>query len=247
MACFLIDCFIKALLMESQHQQPISPKKLDLDKLKDLYNDVHRFPEAFQKFVSIIHQIQYLNVTSDWDHSNEESFSSASQPMSSLSSRGSIMSRLFGSSSDKHRSSSIPTECDKRKKVMLHLLNVLEQVFNRYLKIQGNLEERLKKFHELMKISEQSTSKQCERTLNTTDSEDDDPNLPLLVASAKRNSEKLWLEKIEGLHTTLRRTKRNAREVQDSLEVLRDLILWDYKQAMSSSTINTDEGNSSAG
>lgn len=199
-------------------------KTLDENKLKDLYGDVERFPEAFNKFISIIHQVQYLNVTSDWNFTtNGEIAASASGAK-----RGSILAKLWNSR--KRLSNGQYADLNVRKEVMLNLLSSVQQVFNRYLKLQTALVERANRFHELLRAKEQEQDKRVSNA--ASDSDDDDPNMPLLVQRQSRNNTKIWLQRVEMLQSTLKKTQRSAGEVQDSMDVLRDLINWDYKQAL---------------
>ncbi|CAL8148402.1 unnamed protein product [Orchesella dallaii] len=209
------------MLMENQLQQPL--KEPDHEKLRDLCNDIQRFPEAYHKFTSIIHQIQYLNVTTNW--TSEENSSN-----SNLKDGQGILSKAFRS---KKRSVS-PLEM--RNRTMLKLLTDVQQVFNRYHKIQKALEDRLHKFSQLIVKKSPRPSAVVKQSENLMDSEEDDPQRPLLAQGGVNGmSPSSCLEKVDKLNDTLRRTRRIGAEVQDSIEVLHDLISWENKQSISSS------------
>lgn len=217
--------------MESKLQQAL--RGTNEEKLNDLNGDIQRFPEAFQKFTSIIHQIQYLNVTTDWDFSSHMAQNRNSYALQE--GRLSFMEKVFRRSS----SSRSLTLQNNRKKIMLNLLHDLQRVLKRYQLIQGTLEERLKKFNKtVLNNSLQSNQNDYQkRVIGFLDSDEDDPHRPLL--SGKSESSSLFnytyfLRKTELMGETLRKTKRHAVEVQDSIEVLKELISWDYKQAVSS-------------
>lgn len=239
----IVLLLISAILLENRLQTSNAIKRLDLEKLKELQNDIERFPEAFQKFSSIIHQIQYLNVTSDWNFSCEESM-----PSHSASGRlgTSLMSRLFGS--ERPNIDPALAQYDARKQVMIHLLQMLQQIFSRYLKIQTMLEERLKKFTELLLHAERYHKQRSSATGPGSDSENDDPNMPLLVTHQRPRVQhgsvgiSAWLLRADSMNNILKKTKRSSSEVKDSMDVLNDLILWDYKQV--TQTVNNPPATS---